>query len=177
MSVLRSSAFPIVFVVLLAAVAACGGTASPGSNASILAGATPSSDDGTGTESNPPIVIGQFTKGTFHADVSGDATGTLDLAANGGFSAEGTTIINYGETGGDQASMIISPELVGVSASMGALSIAGSTTDANHCDAVITQSDATRLAGTFDCGRLVTYNGTTGTNINVTMRGTFEAAP
>jgi hypothetical protein len=194
MSVQRPAAVPAVLIAVLIVVAACGGgAASPGAASQPGGGATPGAatpngestdeptdgpDGGGGNVNVPPVLITAFTKGTFHAEVTGDTTATLDLTIGMGLSAEGSTILNYGNAGDEQqASVIISPELIGVTASVGTFSIAGSTSDANHCDAAITQSDATRLAGTFDCRRLVTFNSATSSNVTTDIRGTFEASP
>jgi hypothetical protein len=175
----------IVILTALASVAACGGSTSSGATATSGQGSTPAAAtppaeppaDGNAAGTIPPIFAATYAKGAFHADISGDKTGTLDLQLRDGFSAEGSTFINYGEVGGDEATILTAPELIGVSASLGQVSIVGSTVDRNHCDVVITQSDATRLAGTFDCGDLVSFDSATGTNISLDMRGTFEASP
>jgi hypothetical protein len=186
MAILRSRALVLVALIVLLVVAACGGATTPGASgsagtaASQPVAATPPVEppaDGNTAGSIPPIFAATYTKGAFHADISGDKTGTLDLQLRDGFSAEGSTFINYGALGGDEATILTAPELIGVSASLGEVSIVGSTVDQNHCDVVITQSDATRLAGTFDCGDLVSFDSATGTNISLDMRGTFEASP
>jgi hypothetical protein len=188
MSILRPSGLLIGLVLTLAAVAACGSSASPSPSASVGAG-TPapvsqpvaSSDGGTGTSSNPPIVDGAYTSGKLHVEISGDVTATLDFPLQGGLSmtSGGATILSFANTStGDGGGVVVAPTGNAITISSSTVSTAGGDTggDANVCTVAVTQSDASRLAGTFDCKRLVGVVANASKTVTVDMRGTFEAS-
>jgi hypothetical protein len=187
MSVLRSSAVPVGLVLLLAVVAACG-AASPTGSASIGAGTTPapasqpvqpSSDAGTGTVNNPPIVDGGWTSGNLHIEVSGDVTATLDYPLQGGMSmtTAGATLLSFADAANSEGGgIVVASTGNAITLSSSRVSTAGGDTgDANQCTIAVTQSDASKLAGTFDCKRLVGVVASESRNVTVDMRGTFEA--
>jgi hypothetical protein len=184
MSVLRSSVL-LVAVVLLAVVAGCGGTATPGTNASVGAATTPApvtqppDDDGTDA-TNPPLVPATYTTGTLHLEVTGDVNKTLDLPlqANVSFTAEGSTILSYGDASGAGGGVILSADVNGFTVSSTEIALGGSNQDANVCAVVVTQSDASRVAGTIDCRGIlgVVPSGTNPQNVTVDVRGTYEAS-
>lgn len=191
MSVLRSSVVPIVLVALLAAVAACGGTTSTSASASIGAGTTPppasqpvqpSSDDGTGTVDNPPIVDGAYTSGKLHVEVSGDVTATLDFPLQGGMSmtTAGATLLSFAATATSEGGggIVIASTGNAITLSSPQVSTAGGDSggDANMCTITVTQSDASKLAGNFDCKRLVGVAANATQSVTIDMKGTFEAS-
>lgn len=190
MSVLRSSALPIVLLVLLAAVAACGGAASPSASASLGTGSTqapasqpvpPSSDGGTGTVSNPPIVDGAYTSGNVHIEISGDVTATFDFPLQGGASVTtaGATLLSFADTANSEGGgIVVASTGNAITLSSSRVSTAGGDTggDTNVCAITVTQSDASKLAGTFDCKRLVGVVASTSQSVTIDMRGTFEAS-
>jgi hypothetical protein len=185
MSVLRSSALLAVALVLLPVVAGCGGAASPGTSASAGTGtgatqaAASQPAGGGGTVVNPPIVDATYTTGKWHVEITGEVTATLDNPLQGAFNVTdaGTTILNYQDaTTGDGGGIVLSAAVNGVNVSSKAISSGGSNVDANVCAVVVTRSDATGLAGTFDCKGLVSVvAGASPRNVTVDMRGTFEA--
>jgi hypothetical protein len=191
MSVLRPSGLLIVLVLALAAVAACGSSASPSTSASVAAGATPvpasqpaeptdvPTDGGGPAFSIPPIVDAQYTTGKLHAEISGDVTTTLDAPLQGGlsFTSGDSTVLSYADaTGSNGGGIVIGGGILGVTIATKELSTAGSTGDSNHCDVSLSQSDASRLAGTFDCKRLIGVVPDGSRNVTVDMKGTFEAS-
>lgn len=183
MSVLRSSVL-LVALVLLAVVAGCGGTPAPGTSASVGAATTPAAPeppgDGDGAVDNPPLVAATYTTGKLHLEISGDVNKTLDLPlqANVSFTAEGTTILSYGDATGAGGGVILSAEVNGFTVSSTEIALGGSNQDANVCAVVVTQSDASRVAGTIDCRGIlgVVTAGTNPQNVTVDVRGTFEAS-
>jgi hypothetical protein len=189
MSVLRSSGLLVVLVVLLPALAGCGGAAAPGASSSVPAGSTrapasqpaePTVVDASLPVANPPIVDGAWTSGKWHVEISGDVTATRDDSLAGGFNVTtaGTTLLAYADpTTGDGGGVIIGPEVNGITLSSAAVSLAGGDSgDANVCTVVVTQADASRLAGTFDCKRLLGVVASASRNVTVDVRGTFEAS-
>ena len=189
MSVLRTGALPIVFVVLLAIVAGCAAgepivTSSIGGVATLPPASQPvepSSDDGTGTVSIPPIVDGGWTSGKLHIEISGDVTATLDFPLQGGMSmtTAGATLLSYADPGTSEGGgVVVASTGNGITLSSAKVSTAGGAGggDANTCTIAITQSDASRLAGTFDCKRLVGLVAAESRNVTVDMKGTFEAS-
>jgi hypothetical protein len=190
MSALRSSALLIALVVLLAAVAACAGTASPSASASLGAGTTPapasqpvepSTDGGTGTVNNPPIVDGAYTSGKLHVEISGDVTATLDFPLQGGMSmtTAGATLLSFADTATSEGGgIVIASTGNAITLSTKSVSTAGGNSggDSNTCTITVSQSDASKLAGTFDCKRLVGIVATSSTGVTIDMRGTFEAS-
>lgn len=181
MSVRRSNALLVLAVILLPAVAACGGAAVPSPSVPVGAGATPPpASPPAGQVSNPPLVDARYTTGTFHVEVTGDVTKTIDAALQGSFSftSEGSTILSYADpTTGDGGGVVLSAAVNGITVSSPAISTGGSNSDSNVCAVVVAQADASRVAGTFDCKRVVgvVASATTATQVTVDVRGTFEA--
>ncbi len=184
MSVLRFSVL-LVVLVFLAVVAGCGGTAAPGTSASVGTAATPPPeveppDDGGGAVDNPPLVPATYTTGTLHLEVTGDVNKTLDLPlqANASFTAEESTILSYGDASGAGGGIILSADVNGFTVSSTEISLGGSNQDANVCAVVVTQSDASRVAGTIDCRGIlgVVTSGANPRNVTVDVRGTYEAS-
>jgi streptogramin lyase len=183
MSVQRSIALFVLAFVLLPVVAGCGGAAVPGASASVPVGAgatPPAASPPAGQLNNPPLVDAKYTTGTFHVEVTGDVTKTFDAALQGSvsFTSEGSTILSYADpTTGDGGGVVLSAAVNGVTVSSPAISTGGSNADSNVCAVVVTQSDASRVAGTFDCRRVlgVVAAATSATNVTVDVRGTFEA--
>jgi hypothetical protein len=187
MSVLRSSALLVAALVLVPVIAGCGGAAAPGGSASTSTGAgvtpPPASQPagGGGTVVNPPIADGTYKSGKWHVEITGDVTATLDNPLEGPYNntSAGTTILNYQDaTTGDGGGIVLSGGVNGVNMSSKAISTGGSNVDSNVCAVVVTRSDATGIAGTFDCKRIlgVVTSGTNPTNVTVDMKGTFEAS-
>jgi hypothetical protein len=191
MSVLRSGGLLAALVVVLAVAAACGGAStSPGASASVTTGATPAPasqstepsdvpDGSGGTASNPPIADGAFTSGKLHIEVSGDVTATVDLPLQGGlsFTQAGSTVLSYADPAtGDGGGVAISPDGNVITLSTAAVSTAGASVQATGCRITVTQSDASRLAGTVDCPGLPGVVAATAKNVTVNLRGTFEAS-
>lgn len=185
MSVLRSSVL-LAALVLLPAVAGCGGAAAPGTSASVGAVTTPapaSQPPGDGASvpaNNPPIADGTFTSGKWHVEISGDVNATIDAPLQGGFSMTtgGTTLLSYTDpaTGGG-GGIVLSPDGNGVTLSTPEVSAAGGDAgDANVCTVTLTKSDASSVAGTFDCKRLLGVVASTAKQVTIDMRGTFEAS-
>lgn len=189
MSVMRSSGLLMGLVLLLGVVAACGAATTTASG-SLGAVATPppasqpvqaSTDPGTGTVSNPPIVVGAYTSGKFHVEISGDVTATIDASLQGGvsFTTAESTILSFADAAsGAGGGVILSAEVNGITISSPAVTTGGSNVDASHCNVAVTQSDASRVAGTFDCQGIlgVVSSGTDAKTVTVNVRGTFEAS-
>ncbi|MDQ2966489.1 MAG: hypothetical protein M3R57_11640, partial [Chloroflexota bacterium] len=55
----------------------------------------------------------------------------------------------------------------------------GSNADRNVCTVVVTQSDATKVAGTIECKGISgqVTSGTSPKEVTVDVRGTFDASP
>jgi hypothetical protein len=190
MSVLRSACLLATLVVVLAVAAACGGAASPGASSPATTGATPApasqpaepSDapaGSGGTVSNPPIADGAFTSGKLHLEISGDVTATVDVPLQGGlsFTQAGSTVLSYADPStGDGGGVAISPDGNVITLSTAAVSTAGASVQATGCRITVTQSDASRLAGTVDCPGLPGVVAATAKNVTVNLRGTFEAS-
>jgi hypothetical protein len=188
MSVLRSSGLLVLLVVVFVAVAACGGAASPGTSASVGASSTPAAAsqpaeptvvEGSPPVENPPIADGAWTSGKWHVEISGDVTATRDDPLQGGFNATtaGTTILAYADPAtGDGGGVVLGP-VNGITLSSAAVSTGGGDSgDANVCSVTVTRSDASHLAGTFDCKGLLGAVANPARNVTVNLRGTFEAS-
>jgi len=189
MSILRSHALVLVALAVLLVVAACGGATTPGASGSAGTAASqpvasepvPSEPaDGGVTVSNPPLVAATYKTGKLHAEITGEVTKTIDAPLQGNFSltSEGTTILSYADANGDGGGVILSAEVNGITISTTDVSTGGSNADANVCTVVVTQSDASKVAGTFDCKGVlgVVASGPNPRNVAVDVRGTFEAS-
>lgn len=177
-------------VMLTSSLIACGGppasaimaTADPGTGAQPTTATQPSVDPGGGaTSSNPPITIAAFTGGTFHAEVTGVVTTTLDYPLLGGQSiiVAGATIFAFGDASGAGVSVAITDEGNTLTISAPEVSVAGGNVgaDTNRCTITVTRADVSGVAGTFQCADLVAVYDNLSKNGNVNLTGTFEATP
>lgn len=183
----------MALVMLTLSLIACGGTpagstvatAGPSTGAEPTTATQPSVDPGGGaTTSNPPITIAAFTGGTFHAEVTGVVTTTLDYPLLGGQSIiiAGATIFAFGDASGASGagvSVAITDEGNSLTISSPEVSLAGGNVgaDANRCTITVTRSDASGVAGTIQCADLVAVYDNLSKNGNVNITGTFEATP
>ena len=188
MSPLRSRGPAVSILALVVVVAACGSSA-PSSASSSAASASaaasapaPSASASSGAPSsnpsNPPVVAGAFTTGKLHVEISGDVTATFDAPLLGAMSAAsaGSTLLTYANSStGDGGSVVISDKSAGVAALSSSAGVSASGTRVN-CTISVTQSDASRVAGTFDCKHVLAILSNGSASGNVDMRGTFEAA-
>lgn len=187
---------PTVRAILLAtaivAVSACstavppaGGGATPASATQIPA-VTPGTQSTPGAPvpgaTTPPIADGDWTSGKWHVEISGDVSATLDAPLQGAFNMtdRGQTVVTYtSPTAGDAGSLIISEggfaiEIRSAAVTTGGISFISPT--GSGCTLTLTQSDNSRLAGSFDCKLLPGTVSSTGKRVAVNLKGTFEAA-
>jgi hypothetical protein len=188
MFVLRSSGPLVVLIVLVTTLIGCGGATTPGASGSVgtvSPGDTPppttEPDAGASVPvDNPPILDGTFSTGKIHVEVSGEVNKTFDfpLQAGGGFSGQGSTVLTYGESATGAAVVILSAETQGFTISSPEFSVGGSSGEGNNCTISVSQSDAARVAGTFDCKGAIGLAGDGAAMKQVTadLRGTFEAS-
>ncbi|HEY0443499.1 MAG TPA: hypothetical protein VGC90_04675 [Candidatus Limnocylindrales bacterium] len=185
----------LVFLAAALIVSACAGatsaTSSPagggasGAASTGPAAATPAQPAGgatadPGAASNPIIADGTFTTGKFHADIHGDVTLTVDAPLQGGISvtAAGSTVLSFIDPkSGTGGGLSLSPEGNAVTISSPQVTTAGTSAAVGGagCTITVSTSDASRVAGTFDCHGLAGIVVASRKNVTVDMQGTFEA--
>ncbi len=192
MSVPGPTVRAILLAVAIVAVSACSNAVPPAGGAATPAGATQNPAVTPGTQATPgapgpdatlpAIADGTWTSGKWHVEISGDVNATLDAPLQGGFNMTdgGQTVLSYANpTAGDGGSVIISEGGYAIEITSGAVTTGGisfiSPTGAG-CTVTLTQSDNSRLAGSFDCKLLPGVVTSTAKRVAVDLKGTFEAA-
>lgn len=197
MSIPRPTLRASLLAIAVVAVSACSSSASPSGGGSTAAGATAGTAATAGKQptagtqpttatpltgaNNPPIADGAFGNGKLHVEISGDVNKTIDIPLQGAasFTAAGSTILNFADpTAGNVGAVAISPEGNVITVTSAAITAAGSSAMASGvgCTIAVTQSDASRLAGNFDCKRLPSLVNSQTKQVIIDMRGTFEAS-
>jgi hypothetical protein len=89
----------------------------------------------------------------------------------------GSTLLTYADSStGDGGHVIISDQNAAVAAISSSAGVSATGTRGVNCTISVTQSDASRVAGTFDCKHALAILNNASTSGTVDMRGTFEAA-
>lgn len=191
MSVPGPTVRAILLAVAIVAVSACGSAVPPAGGGATPASATQNPAVTPGTQSTPdapvpgastpPIADGAWTSGKWHVEISGGVSATLDAPLQGGFNFTdaGTTILSYADpTTGDGGAVQINSEgyAITLSSPVSTLGISFISPTGSGCTVTMTQTDASRLAGSFDCKQLPGVVPSTSKRVAVNLKGTFEAA-
>ena len=178
----------------LAALAACGDDSSPDPAAAAEAAADESSSDDAGADDEATdddaeesgdeassvadvfeILDADYTQGSAHVEVSGDADVTEDYATGGGFSTDGVTSLSFTNDNGLLGIAVDPGSTGGISFSSGDFASGGAFPD--QCSIDITQNDESELAGTFECDGAPAVEGSSTDVFVVDIEGTFSVSP
>ena len=168
---------------------ACGGSSKPaakssdntptGQNSSSSQSTDSSSNGGGGgggTIAGGGVVIGNYSQGSAHVEISGGRSESTDFNAAGGATTPDGTFVSF--TSGDgQNSMTItvSPKQdeTGVAVSINGLTTGGAFND--KCRIDVTKNDASELTGTFTCTGVDGVSGSQVFQGNLNVTGRFSA--
>ena len=185
----------------LAALAACGDDSSPDPAAAATeAAADESSSDDAGSDDDATdddagddddaeesgdeassvadvfdVLDADYTQGSAHVEVSGDADVTEDYSAGGGFSTDGVTSLSFTNDNGLLGIAVDPGSTGGISFSSGDFASGGAFPD--QCSIDITQNDESELAGTFECDGAPAVEGSSTDVFVVDIEGTFSVSP
>lgn len=183
-------------------IVACGGSASPAANAPLgsagggapnasagggggATGGAPPNPPGGGGAANaniPTIADGAYKSGAAHVELSGGKNETLDVAAGGGVTSLGNTILQFGSTDGQRIVQLsfLAPGQSG--SGSGGVSVSENVSNSvfstagtwgGECQIKITRNNASGLSGEFSCTDAPGISGVVGGKFNI--KGTFAA--
>lgn len=186
---LRFRRLTLVLTAGLFFVAACGGSSKPAAKSADNASAgnqtsssssTSSSSDGGGggggTIVAGNVVVGNYSQGNGHVDITGGRSESMDFNAAGGASSPDGTFATFTSADGQSTMTITVSEKqneTGVAVSVNGLTTGGGFGD--KCSIDVTKNDASELSGTFECKGVDGISGSEIFSGNLDVKGRFSA--